>query len=233
MRDDLKTFDRKYSAAMSEHGVTPQGVLWPNAGDLAARFEVLTGLLGLDRYTAERPMRLLDLGCGPGFLLDWLALNGLLDRVDYTGVDVLESTIAPARRRWPGQKFELRDVRDQPFGPDEFDACLICGVFTVRFDNSYERTIAFAHETLRSIWPSVKFGLAFNVMSKHVDWERDDLFHWPLDDLVGYCKQTLSRHVALRLDYGLWETSALVQKIPVPRRYQTPRGWLAETPEQP
>ncbi len=231
MRDDLKTFDHKYSAAMAEHGVTPQGVLWPNAEDLAMRFEVLTGLLRLDTYSPQTPIKLLDLGCGPGFLLDWLALNGLLDRVAYTGVDVLESTIAPARRRWPEQTFQLRDVRDQPFGPDEFDACLICGVFTVRFDNSYDRTIAFAHETLRAIWPSVKSGLAFNVMSKHVDWERDDLFHWPLDDLVGFCKQNLSRHVALRLNYGLWETSALVQKTPVPKDRQTPASWLAESPE--
>jgi SAM-dependent methyltransferase len=233
MRDDLKTFDRKYSAAMSEHGVTPQGVLWPNAGDLAMRFEVLTGLLGLDQYSAEHKMKLLDLGCGPGFLLDWLALNGLLDRVDYTGVDVLESTIAPARRRWPDHRFELRDVRDQPFGLDMFDGCIICGIFTGRFENSYERTVALAHDTLRAIWPSVTKSLAFNAMSKHVDWERDDLFHWPLDDLVAFCKANLSRHIALRQDYGLWETSALVQKAPVPRRSAMPPAWLAETLKQP
>ena len=27
-------------------------------------------------------------------------------------------------------------------------------------------------------------GIAFNVMTKHVDWERDDLFHLPFDQLA-------------------------------------------------
>lgn len=38
-------------------------------------------------------MRLLDLGCGPGFLLDYLAENRLLDRVDCTGIDVTKVTL--------------------------------------------------------------------------------------------------------------------------------------------
>jgi SAM-dependent methyltransferase len=233
MRHDLETFHRNYAAALSKHGVTPKGVLWPDPDDLAMRFEVLMSLLQLQDYNAEKPMRLLDLGCGPGFLLDYLASNGRLNAVSYTGVDVLESTIGPARIRWPGYQFEIRDVRDHPFEPDQFDCCIICGVFTGRFENSYEQTVAMAQDTLRALWSSVKSAIAFNVMSKHVDWEREDLFHWPLDALVGFCKQDLSRHVALRLDYGLWETSAVVRKAPAVPESLTPDTWLPEQPELP
>jgi SAM-dependent methyltransferase len=229
MRGDIEQLTGIYSASLAAKGVTPGGVLWPNDQDLATRFEVLLGPIDFARHSAANPVKLLDLGCGPGFLLDYLAENGLLDRVDYTGVDVIETTMQHARRRWPQHRFELRDVRDRPFEADAFDYSVICGVFTVRFHNSHADMEKLVRETLRAVWPSVRFGLGFNVMSKHVDWERDDLFHWPLDDVMAFCKANLSRHVSLRLDYGLWEASALVRNAPLPRRSKMPARWSTET----
>jgi hypothetical protein len=52
--------------------------------------------------------------------------------------------------------------------------------------------------------------LAFNVMSKQVDWERDDLFHLPLDRLLTFLSREVSRHVVIRHDYGLYEYTAYV-----------------------
>jgi hypothetical protein len=67
-------------------------------------------------------------------------------------------------------------------------------------------------------------------MSKHVDWERDDLFHWPLDEIMAFCKANLSRHVSLRLDYGLWEASAFVRNAPIPRNSRMPGRWSTAAP---
>jgi hypothetical protein len=39
-------------------------------------------------------------------------------------------------------------------------------------------------------------------MSKHVDWERDDLFLY----ILAFCKRDLSRHVSLRL---LWSVGSV------------------------
>ena len=190
------------------------------------RFDVLLKAAGLSAASAEKPLKLLDLGCGPGFLLDYLSVNGVLDRVDYTGVDVAEAMIGSARARWPHDRFELRDVRDQPFADDSFDFCIACGVFTARLGASYPSMVNFTKETLTAVWNSVSTGLAFNVMSKHVDWERDDLFHWPLDDVMAFCKSALSRHVMLRLDYGLWEASVVVLREPVQSTFVVPEAWL-------
>jgi SAM-dependent methyltransferase len=230
MRRDVERLSQIYSASLSAKGVTPMGVLWPNAADLAARFEVLLGPLDFQRYSPAHRVRILDLGCGPGFLLDYLTENGLLDRVDYTGTDVTETTMQHARHQWPEYHFELRDVRDYPFGDNAFDYCIACGVFTSRFKNSYRDAETMVHDTLRAVWQSVRIGLSFNVMSKHVDWEREDLFHWPLDDIMAFCKASLSKHVSLRLDYGLWEASAIVLKAPVPRRSKFPDKWVTEAP---
>lgn len=226
MRKDLEHLEAIYSAALAAAGINPKGVLWPRPADLAARYEVLLTPIAFADYSPQNRVRVLDLGCGPGFLLDFLAHNELLDAVDYTGVDVLETTMRHARMRWPRHRFELRDVRDNPFAVDEFDYCIACGIFTTRFSNSYAQMRSLAEQTLAAVWPSVRLGLGCNVMSKHVDWERADLFHWPLDDIMAFCKAKLSRHVSLRLDYGLWEVSALVRKAPVSLRRSCPPEWL-------
>jgi SAM-dependent methyltransferase len=228
MQQDLERLTRDYPAALAARGITPTGVLWPNAPDLATRFEVLLAPLNLAQRAPGERVRLLDLGCGPGFLLDYLQVNGLLDKVDYVGVDVTEVTMEHARTRWPQHRFELRDVRTQPFPEGSFDYAIICGVFTTRYTNTHEEMAALVEATLQSVWGSVQQGLGFNVMSKHVDWERDDLFHWPLDTAMSFCKSRLSRHVCLRLDYGLWETAILVSRDPVARRTLVPANWLVE-----
>jgi SAM-dependent methyltransferase len=226
MRNDVHEITKHYAAALAERGVSPVGVLWPNAHDLATRFEVLLGAIDFSQYRPSRRAKLLDVGCGPGFLLDYLAKNKLLTRIDYTGVDVTEVTMGHARARWPDHRFELRDVRDQPFGGEIFDYCIACGVFTARCGNTFDQMRDLVQDTLKALWPSVRLGVGFNVMSKHVDWERDDLFHWPLDDMMAFCKANLSRHVCFRLDYGLWEASALVLKSPIQPRTQAPESWL-------
>lgn len=67
------------------------------------RFEPL-----LARWTPERGSRVLDLGCGHGWLAGALAAKGLL--VD--GVDGSSALINRARRDHPEVKFNVRDLAD-------------------------------------------------------------------------------------------------------------------------
>jgi Methyltransferase domain len=105
----------------------------------------------------------------------------LLDRTEYTGVDLSLPILEAARERWPKQSFEFRDIRDEPYGDVYFDFCIACGVFTVKNELSCEETLALAHGVLKSAWSSVKVGLNFNCMSGH--WGREDLFCWPLNHI--------------------------------------------------
>jgi hypothetical protein len=49
-------------------------------------------------------------------------------------------------------------------------------------------------------------------LTKQVDWERDDLFHLPVDRLLTFLSREVSRHVVIRHDYGLYEYTAYVYK---------------------
>lgn len=225
MRKDVEDLRRIY-CPVGEDGRTDVEVLrWPNATDMVSRYEAMLSPLDFEAYSTEAPLRLLDVGCGLGLLLDWLAENQLLDRVDYTGVELSQPMFDAVTKRWPDQRFHFRDIRDQPYPESSFDFCIVCGIFTVNNGNSYEDTVALAQEVLKSAWGSVTFGLAFNSMSKHVDWERDDLFHWPLDDIMAFCKRDLSRHVSFKLDYGLWEASTIVRKRPLQASSKKPERW--------
>ena len=67
---------------------------------------------------------------------------------------------------------------------------------------------------LMRVFAKARKGVAFNVMSKSVDWERDDLFHLSADRLITFLTKSLSRHFIIRNDYGLYEYTTYVYKQP-------------------
>lgn len=65
---------------------------------------------------------------------------------------------------------------------------------------------------LKIMFAKASKGIAFNVMSKEVDWERDDLFHVPVTQLTHFVAAELSRHYVVRHDYGLYEYTTYVYR---------------------
>src|SRR5262245_20475143 len=49
-------------------------------------------------------------------------------------------------------------------------------------------------------------------MSKIVDWEREDLFHLPMDEAPRFLHGLAGRRVQFRADYGLYEYTAYAYK---------------------
>ena len=70
----------------------------------------------------------------------------------------------------------------------------------------------YFQELLVLVFGRVKRGISFNLMSKSVDWEREDLFHYPLDRLSDFLCKKISRNFIVRNDYGLYEYSTYVYK---------------------
>jgi len=73
--------------------------------------------------TLERPVRLLDVGCGVGHYSE------LVDRwfgaeVVYRGCDVSSEMVAAAGATWPGRTFERDDVLDSRLNYDDYDVLL-------------------------------------------------------------------------------------------------------------
>jgi SAM-dependent methyltransferase len=209
---------RHYEACLAKHGATPRGVDWPNGADLAARFSVMLELLA---EGGERPV-LLDLGCGPGLVLDYLAATGGVDRVQYQGIDLSNAMIDVARTRWPTHEFFCRDIVAIPLPEQSVDIVIMNGVLNERRELSVESMTALAQSVVAAAFRAARIGIAFNVMNAHVDWQRDDLFHWPFDALAHFLKREVGLNYAFRADYGLYEYTCLVRRRP--RRPSAPKA---------
>ncbi len=86
------------------------------------------------------------------------------------------------------------------------------GTFTEKRDLSQEEMMDFFTSVIKKLWNKCNKGIAFNLMSKHVDWERKDLFHVSLDELGWFLKNNLSRNFIIRNEYGLYEYTTYVYK---------------------
>lgn len=201
---------RHYEACLAKHGATPRGADWPNGADLAARFGVMLELLP----EGGKPPDLLDLGCGPGLVLDYLAATGGVDRVRYHGIDLSDRMIDVARARWPMHEFSCRDILTAPLPEQSVDVVIMNGVLTERLTLSVQVMTALAESLIVAAFRVARIGIAFNVMNAHVDWQRNDLFHWPFDALAGFLQREVSRNYEFRADYGLYEYTCLVRRRP-------------------
>ena len=86
------------------------------------------------------------------------------------------------------------------------------GVFTEKRDLSYETMFQYFTEMISKIYKHCNKGLAFNVMSKQVDWEVDSLFHVPMKDMEIFLTNNITRDFIIRNDYGLYEYTVYLFK---------------------
>jgi SAM-dependent methyltransferase len=205
---------RHYEACLERHGDNHLGVDWPKPADVDRRYAVMLDVVRPGRPGPERPARLLDFGCGASHLYDYLQRRGLT-HLAYSGLDLSDQFIRLCRAKYPTLSYYCVDVL-QPHVPlPRFDYVVMNGVFTEKRDLSFEQMEAYFRRLLCKAYEMADVGLAFNVMSKHVDWERDDLFHLPLDTLAQFLTRDVSRHYAIRNDYGLYEYTVYVYREPV------------------
>jgi SAM-dependent methyltransferase len=199
-----------YEDCLSRHGDTHRGVDWPRAEDAKLRYRVMLGLIPAD---SPRPARLLDFGCGAGHLLEFIRRRGVAG-IAYHGLDLSPRFATLCRTKFPDAPFTCGDLLEDNLELPEFDYVVMNGVFTEKCSLSHHAMWDYMRELLRRIWPFARRGLAFNVMSQQVDWERDDLFHLSCDALLTFLKAELSRHCVIRQDYGLFEYTAYVYREP-------------------
>jgi len=201
-----------YEACLAAHGDTHRGVDWPNPKDAATRYDVMLGVI----REAPRKVSLLDFGCGASHLLEHLQRSGETD-IAYAGLDLSSKFIQLSQSKHPRVPYYCLDILEEPATLPIFDYIVLNGVFTEKRSLSHEDMLAYFQRMLRALFAKARCGIAFNVMSKHVDWEREDLFHLSLDVLAAFLKRELSRHYVIRNDYGLYEYAVYVYQQPAGR----------------
>jgi SAM-dependent methyltransferase len=208
MENEYTKIVSHYEQCFLTHGDNHKGVDWPNQADLDKRFRIACGIM--ETQPAEE-MSLLDFGCGNGLFIDYLAKNHLLNRVNYTGLDLSPLFISCCQKKYPHFPFICTDVLQSP-SIGTYDYIIMNGVFTEKCALSFEAMWDYTKILLSTLFDNCHVGMAFNVMSEHVDWKRDDLFHLSFDVLADFLQKNLSRNYTFRNDYGLYEFTTYVYR---------------------
>ena len=200
---------RECERALELGGDTFRGVGWTKRKEYAdLRYKIMLDGIKED---FDRPLTLLDFGCGAAHLYEFIQ-SRRIEGIDYSGLDVSPKFIELSRRKHPHLTFHQLDLLEPTASIPLYDFIVMNGVFNYRGDMSFDDMRRYFQELLSRVWSFARHGLAFNVMSKYLDWERDDLFHLGFDDIAGFLDTRISRHFTIRHDYGLFEYTVYVYR---------------------
>jgi SAM-dependent methyltransferase len=198
-----------YENCLDKHGDSHLGMDWPKLEDVDKRYGIMLELILL-KNTASEKLSILDFGCGTSHFYEFLLKNKM--NLNYSGLDISEKPIEISRKKFPQNTYYCLDILDKSEQLPNFDYIIMNGIFTEKIDLTFEEMFDYMKNVLTVIFQKANKGIAFNVMSKAVDWEREDLFHLPTDLLINFLTKNMTRNFIIRNDYGLYEYTVYIYK---------------------
>ena len=204
-----------YESCLDKFGDSHLGVDWPKKDDADKRYGIMLELIKVDD---SKRIKLLDFGCGASHLYDFIIKNSdnklskIYNKIEYSGLDISQKFVDLSKNKFPENKYYCIDILEENSSIPQFDYIIMNGVFTEKCQLSFDEMFDYFKLVLGKVYKNVIRGIAFNVMSKNVDWEREDLFHLSLDKLTSFLVAEISRNFVIRNDYGLYEYTVYVYR---------------------
>jgi SAM-dependent methyltransferase len=202
MSDVALAIVRHLEKCLELHGDSARGVDWPTREGAERSYAVMLGVI------RERPPAtpsLLDLGCGLAHMYEYMIANGW-NWVEYRGSDLSERFLDRCRQKFPHIPFSRADILgDSAAAIPEADYVVMDGLLTEKLSVPFDEMWRYSQALIAAAFGKARRGIAFNVKSKYVDWEREDLFHVPVQLMTDFIAERLTRSFVIRHDYGLYE----------------------------
>jgi hypothetical protein len=147
-------------------------------------------------------------------MLDYIQRHAGYENIRYAGLDISTSYLAAAKARHPEADLMLMDVLESDDKLPKYDYAVLNGLFNYRGSIDEGSMLTYWKALTSTVFRHCQRGMAFNVMSKIVDWERDDLFHLPFDTMARFVSENFSRHFTIRHDYRAYEYTTYVYRTP-------------------
>ncbi|MDB0011842.1 class I SAM-dependent methyltransferase [Crocinitomicaceae bacterium] len=199
-----------YEECLEKHGDTHLGVDWPKIEDVDKRYQVMLDVIKFHGQNLISPT-LLDFGCGTAHLFEYIIKNKHTD-IQYSGLDISKKFVNVAQKKFPAIDFYCSDIFEAKSKIPTFDYIVMNGVFTEKRELTFVQMWDYFTKLITLVYEKSSKGIAFNVMSKNVDWEREDLFHVSHDLLSNFLCNKLTRNYIIRNDYGLYEYTVYIFK---------------------
>lgn len=203
-----------YERCFEKFGDTPKGVDWTKEEQVGFRYQTMLELINFHQksFYITQQISLLDYGCGLSHLYEYIKKNNL-NYIEYTGLEISNKFFNESKQKFPTNNYILGDIlKDKNLLQNNYDYIVMNGVFTEKRNLSYTDMFEYFEQMIYLVYKYCNKGIAFNVMSKQVDWEIDTLFHVPLDDMANFLTKKISRNFIIRNDYGLYEYTVYLYK---------------------
>lgn len=189
---------QNYSNLFAQHGDKAEGVQNSTEGQ-KFRFEKLAEIGDMSGKSV------VDVGCGLGHLYQYL--NNKYPQIDYTGIDIVPDTIRFAKKKYPGVRFECRDILENPLG-EKFDYGILCGVF----NNVEAGSDEFLFQMITAVFDVVKIGMGFNFTSTQVNFRNQNMAYHNPEKILKYVRNKLSPKASLFHHYQRCDVAIFVFK---------------------
>jgi len=196
-----------YEKCFLDHGDSHLGVDWPKKAEVDVRYDVMLNVI----RPYKEDITFLDFGCGTAQLYQYIQDQNIKGII-YSGLDISEKFINASQLKFPKIDFYCMDVLKNENKLPVFDYVVMNGVFTQKLGLTHEEMFAYLKELILCVFRHAKSGIAFNVMSKHVDWEQSGNFHLGYDELAYFLSKQVSRNFIIRNDYRLYEYTTYIYR---------------------
>jgi SAM-dependent methyltransferase len=187
--DNLDDLAAHFSELAARYGDSPLTGQWRDLETQENRLRVLCD------FVDQPSAKVLDLGCGTAQLFHVLTSQRGF-KGEYVGYDLSDKVLETARRRFPMIRFELRNILSEGI-PEDFDYVLMSGIFNNPVGDNWQ----LMTDILKRVYPRVRRVMAFNALSRYVDYVEPDLYYVDPGEIFRFCKENLSPQVVLRHEY--------------------------------
>lgn|GEM_PF-485115 len=190
---DNSTIER-YNKRFEKFGVEARSLGWGSRQDQWIRFQAAL------RYVNFQGRSVLDVGCGFGDFYEFLTVNGIqLKR--YVGIDINEKLLGIAKKRFPKNTFEVRNILLNNYPAEQTEIVTLFGL--LNFKLHLMENIEYTQKMIAAAWKITKEELIVDFLSTNLSKtypEESAVYYHDPKDVLDICF-SLSDNVVLVHDY--------------------------------
>jgi len=195
-----------YGNLLKQHGVGVDAVASGSQIYKDLRYEKLCQV-----FEKDSEFSLHDVGFGLGHLYEYIKQHHSNKQVSYSGSEVTEEFVMQCRESYPDCQFVHRDLALQSY-PDRYDYLIFGGTFYHTAGVPQEQFGAYVRKVLKNAFCMARRGIAFNFITSHVEYRKDDLFYANPADMIKFVVGNLSRFFLIDHSYPLFEYTMCIYK---------------------
>lgn len=174
-RDQIEQIDEealdRYSRRFEQYGVEARTLGWGSKEDQLTRFETAEAYVNFSRKS------IMDVGCGFADFCEFLLKKGIAIK-KYKGVDINDRLIEVARKRFPKNEYEVRNILLNNYGAVQADIVALFGLLNFKL-HSIEN-LTYTREMIAAAWKIAEETLIVDFLSTRLSK------NYPKEDFVYY-----------------------------------------------